>query len=360
MSRITDSYKVKMTFYPMVGGVFEQFGNLLLTLQWLDTNQPSPREVHKWFQEKFGLSHYFARDVYTVLFISSGLIKVHNERCFLTSDGKIVLATSSPAILLEVFEKSFAGVASFLEILRSRTHISADELKSTWFELVKERFPTMKVWSKRTLNNQCRHRIDWLRAMGFITVSDGRFLLSESGWQFVIQYPPEAIAIQQHEIKQQEKQIGSLSLDQFQPFDTSNKNLSLRQVLVRDFAFRTIVSTQYRYQCAVCEFRLRSPRGTYEAEAAHIIPKRKQGTDDPRNGVSLCGICHWAFDEGIITVQSENLSIIAAKYLRDNIEDESVRRVIQFHGKQILSVVNPNYAPSTEALIWHNQNIFLG
>ncbi len=340
-------HKVRMTFYPMAGSVSEQFNNLLQTIQWLHVNEPTPNEAYEWLKNNFGLSHYFARDVYTVLLISSGLVKVSNGRCHLTSDGKVILATSSPVTLLEVFEKSFAGVAAILEILRAQSNVSSEKLKAAWFELVKERFPRMKDWSKKTVSNQCGHRINWLRAMGFITVDSGILSLSKSGWEFVYQHPPEAIAIQRHEVKKQEKQIDELTLDQFQAFDTlTEKSFSLRQVLVRDRAFRAVVSGQYNYHCAVCGFRLQVPRGVYEAEAAHIIPKSKHGSDDPRNGICLCSTCHWVFDEGIISVKPEKLSVLTASYLK-------------LKGNLIRTVSNQKYAPSEEALSWHNENIFL-
>jgi hypothetical protein len=361
MSRDEEVTNIKMTFYPMAGGVDEQFRNLLETLQWIEVNKPSSRNVIEWLREKFKLSHYFALDIYTVLFISSGLVRVRNGKCYLTTDGKVILATLSPVTLLEVFEKSFAGVAAFLEVLRSQSYISSDSLIEMWFETVKDRFPRMKGWSRRTLSNQCRHRIDWLRAMGFISVKNGKFSLTESGWQFVLQHPPETIAIQKHEIKRQEKQIGELILGDFQPFDAStNRNQSLRLAIVRDRAFRNIVSTQYEYYCALCGFRLEAPRGVFESDAAHIIPKRKQGSDDPRNGLCLCGTCHWAFDEGVISVMPENLFVIVATYLHREESNSSVQRILRLQNKPIRPVVNSHFSPSENALEWHNQNIFLG
>jgi hypothetical protein len=352
--------KVRITFYPMAGSVSEQFDNLLQTLKWVHANQPTPNEAYNWLKNKFGLSHYFARDVYTVLLISSGLVKVSNSKCYLTTDGKVIQATSSPITLLEVFEKSFAGVAAILEILRSHSNIQTIKLKAAWYELAKERFPKMKEWSKTTVNNQCGHRINWLRAMGFISSDSGRLSLSKSGWEFVYKHPPEGIAIQRHEIKKQEKQIDELVLTQFEPFDVSTeKAYSMRQVLVRDRAFRNIVSTQYEYHCAVCGFRLQAPRGVYEAEAAHIIPKRKHGSDDPRNGICLCGTCHWAFDEGLISVTPHNLSLIIASYLKEKTQDSSVQRYLKLINSSIRAVLNQKYSPSEEALIWHNENIFL-
>ncbi len=361
MPRVTDVSTVKLTFYPMAGSVVEQFDNLLQTLQWLDAVKPTPKEVYEWLRATFELSSYFARNVYTVILISSGLVSVRSERCYLTHDGRAVLDSASPVTLLEAFEKRFAGIAAVLEVLRAHNSVDAETLKATWFETVKKRFPKMQNWSKHSFSNQCRHRINWLRAMGFITVADGQYALSQEGWQLVLTHPPEAIAIQRHEIRKQEKQLQELALGNFQPFDPSiEKVRSLREVFVRDRAFRRIVTTQYEYCCAVCGFRLETPRSVYEAEAAHIIPKRKKGSDDPRNGISLCGTHHWAFDEGVISVRADNLTVITASYLEDRVSDASVQQILQLRGRHIRPVVNQDFVPSVEALAWHGQHIFLG
>ena len=151
---------VKLTFYPMVGSIGEQFQNLVEMLKWIDSHRPNSNEVYEWLRGTFHLSHYFAKDVYTVILVSSGLIAVRSGRCRLTTDGRTFLTAESPILLLEIFEKRFAGVAAFLEVLRNQAKISGETLKATWFEVVKDRFPRMKDWSKRTLNNQCGHRIN--------------------------------------------------------------------------------------------------------------------------------------------------------------------------------------------------------
>jgi len=360
MPKTPDLTKVKMTFYPMAGSVEKQFDNLLTTLSWIDANSPTPNEVYEWLRSKYNLSHYFARDIYTVLFISSGLVTVKNNICNLTTSGNVVLQTSSPSTLLEVFEKSFAGVAGFLEVLRSNANIKSTELVTTWYELVKNRFPKMQGWSRKTLSNQARHRIDWLRTMGFIKLENGLHSLSESGWNFVLQHPPELIAIQKHEINKQEKVIKNSILKPFKPFEAIEKTSSLRQAFARDRAFRAIVVSQYDYYCAVCNLKLPNPNGIYLAEASHIIPKRNQGSDDPRNGICLCGNCHWAFDEGIISVKPEQLTIMTASYLKKTKPQETPQKYIKFDGKKLRNVIDNKYLPSKIALEWHNQEIFLG
>lgn len=351
----------KTTFYPMAGSVNEQLKNLLQTLRWIDVNKPIPNDLYNWLRSSFKLSHYFARNVYSVILISSELVSVHDGSCYLTRDGRAVLDTASTVILLELFEKQFAGVAAILEVLRIHNKSEVKLLTARWFEIVKDRFPRMKTWSEKTLSNQYRHRINWLRAMGFVVTANRQCSLSESGWQFVITHPPEAIALQHHEIKKEEKHLREATLGGFQPFDPSAEKVQfLRKAFARGRAFRNIVTTQYEYRCAICSFRLKSPRGIYEAEAAHIIPRKMRGSDDPRNGICLCGTHHWAFDEGLLSISAIDFTVMTAAYLNEATVDESVQRILYLNGRHIQRVTNPIYAPSLEALDWHTKHIFLG
>lgn len=73
----------------------------------------------------------------------------------------------------------------------------------------------------------------------------------------------------------------------------------------RRAAFRLAVLRLYSFQCALCGSSLRSPSGTPEVQAAHIYPKRLDGSDDPRNGVCLCTRHHWAFDVGWMSIADD-------------------------------------------------------
>jgi predicted restriction endonuclease len=151
--------------------------------------------------------------------------------------------------------------------------------------------------------------------MGFIKVENGFHSLTESGWQFVLEHPPELIAIQEREIKQQEQQRLETTQRNFAPFEAANKVTSLRQAYARAGAFRAIVTAQYEYYCAVCGLKLATLEGAHLAEAAHSILKHKPGADDPRNGFCLCRNCHWAINAGIISVRPQSLTIMIASYL---------------------------------------------
>jgi len=69
--------------------------------------------------------------------------------------------------------------------------------------------------------------------------------------------------------------------------------------------FRKKVRESYNATCIVCGLHL--PPSDYNrnpgVDAAHILPWSKFDLDDVSNGLCLCKLHHWAFDEGLISVK---------------------------------------------------------
>jgi putative restriction endonuclease len=79
-----------------------------------------------------------------------------------------------------------------------------------------------------------------------------------------------------------------------------------RQVLqtvnrkIRDARFRANVLRAYSHRCCVCGVQLDL------LDAAHIIPvEHERGTDEIKNGLSLCALHHRAFDHALIAVRTD-------------------------------------------------------
>lgn len=72
--------------------------------------------------------------------------------------------------------------------------------------------------------------------------------------------------------------------------------------VLRDASFRRVVTYAYDYRCAFCGVRLQTSNGHVMVEAAHIVPWAETHDDRPVNGLSLCPLCHWAFDNHMIAV----------------------------------------------------------
>lgn len=127
----------------------------------------------------------------------------------------------------------------------------------------------------------------------------------------------------------------------------------------RELAFRKIILEEYRCLCAVCQakFLLKQVEKAplVEAEAAHIIPKKSNGPDDPRNGLSLCKRHHWAFDNGLFTVTDAKVVkvsplVLSAERRRFDMEE--------YDNEPLVPPANNVCSPNERALHWHQTKIF--
>jgi hypothetical protein len=123
----------------------------------------------------------------------------------------------------------------------------------------------------------------------------------------------------------------------------------------RDEAFRHIVLGAYDFTCAVCEMKF-CLGSLIEATAAHIVPKRKSGTDDPRNGLALCRTHHWAFDVGLFSL-GDDYRIILSRVL--NNADARNFTLLDLESKSILLPRNEVVQPHPKALAWHRTEVLL-
>ena len=120
----------------------------------------------------------------------------------------------------------------------------------------------------------------------------------------------------------------------------------------RDKAFREIVVREYQNACAVCEMKF-DWQGLIEATAAHIVPKHKNGTDDPRNGLSLCRTHHWAFDTGVFAL-SDNYEVLLSPSIQE--ADSCNFPLLEMEGKPILLPSHEVLQPHLDAVEWHREN----
>jgi len=87
--------------------------------------------------------------------------------------------------------------------------------------------------------------------------------------------------------------------------------------VVRDQGFRRIVVNTYDHRCALCGVRIITPEGHTAVDAAHIVPWSRSRNDDIRNGMALCKLCHWAFDEGMVGI-SDSYDVITSRQIAVN------------------------------------------
>lgn len=122
----------------------------------------------------------------------------------------------------------------------------------------------------------------------------------------------------------------------------------------RTMAFRSVIVAAYEHSCAVCEARIRTPSGRSVVHAAHIVPFHVCHNNDPRNGLALCPLHHWAFDEGMLTIGSSFEVRIHAS-ADEFPADEGFRAL---HGRSLRLPQDRKMHPASVAIEWHRKNVF--
>jgi putative restriction endonuclease len=138
---------------------------------------------------------------------------------------------------------------------------------------------------------------------------------------------------------------------------TVQETLSLEEAYlpaVRGQGFRRAVVTAYSHRCALCSIRVRTLDGHTAVTAAHIVPWSETRDDRPANGMALCRMCHWTFDEGLLGV-SQVYEIIASGQL--GILDNLPGYLTNLEGRGIVGPARKPLWPDTESLRWHQENV---
>ena len=143
------------------------------------------------------------------------------------------------------------------------------------------------------------------------------------------------------------------------PFDLFDQNAMIVEThsrkVSRSRAFQTRLVVLYGGKCALCGCALARPDGKSEAEAAHIVSRSLKGTDDARNGLLLCRAHHWAFDQGLISLDDQRRVIISPKCQVIAVNQS----LLPLAGQQSAVPQAHNLAPDLTAIAWHRANIFL-
>lgn len=122
----------------------------------------------------------------------------------------------------------------------------------------------------------------------------------------------------------------------------------------RSVAFRRFVVEAYHHTCAFCRIRVVTPEGRTAVEAAHIVPWSDSHNDDPRNGVALCGLHHWTFDQGLMSVSQDSRIMVSPLVPDDGAEGPMWR----LKDREFYRPSDPICQPAEEALRWHREKRF--
>ena len=70
--------------------------------------------------------------------------------------------------------------------------------------------------------------------------------------------------------------------------------------------------------------RIRTPTGRSVVQAVHNVPSSVCHSNDPRNGLALCPLYPWAFDEGMLTI-GERSTVQVHAYAVELPADQALR-----------------------------------
>ncbi|MBU5615411.1 HNH endonuclease [Geomonas azotofigens] len=117
-------------------------------------------------------------------------------------------------------------------------------------------------------------------------------------------------------------------------------------------AFRRMVIKAYDHRCALCGVRIITPEQHTAVDAAHIVPWSKTQNDDIRNGMALCKLCHWAFDEGMMGV-STNYNVLTSRQI---MADPNVPGfLLTLNGRAMIPPQDHDLWPAQEYLSEHRK-----
>ncbi|MGE0290611.1 MAG: HNH endonuclease [Bradyrhizobium sp.] len=160
--------------------------------------------------------------------------------------------------------------------------------------------------------------------------------------------------VREAQVDAAEQQLVEAEQQPFALFEPAAALVESRTVRVaRSRAFQRHVSILYDRRCAICGQGLLHPSGRCETQAAHIVPRRMTGSDDARNGLQLCRGHHWAFDEGLFSIDGNYQVRVSAAVLAM----QQNASLAAFDGNQISLPAEPALSPSVEALAWHREHI---
>jgi putative restriction endonuclease len=123
---------------------------------------------------------------------------------------------------------------------------------------------------------------------------------------------------------------------------------------VREAAFCRIVRDAYDFRCSACGLRVILQDGLSIVDAAHLVPFRVSGDNDPRNGIALCKNHHWAMDRKLIAPGPDGKWHVCSE-LDDRIEGQ--KSLCDLANREIILPRDEAYHPSEKGLRWRQEKL---
>lgn len=185
---------------------------------------------------------------------------------------------------------------------------------------------------------------------GILKVIDYDYVLQNG--RMVYEFKIQKTEIETQQTVEIEKEVMYQELDTTPTLTEERKTKqTINRIKIRSAAFKTEIKRVYEDTCVVCRKRRYTKAKFPEVQAAHIYPVEREGSDDLRNGISLCRLHHWAFDGGLFVI-TDNFKI----KVRDEIKNDSnYEEIYSFNNKTIKLPNNPKLFPAEIYLKAHRE-----
>lgn len=124
---------------------------------------------------------------------------------------------------------------------------------------------------------------------------------------------------------------------------------------VRDQGFRRAVVKLYDHRCALCGIKMLTPEGHTIVDAAHIMPWSMSHNDKPTNGIALCKICHWSYDEGLMSVDL-NYQVMISPAIKN--DPNLPGHMLTLSDRPMFKPPESRFWPDQDNLAWHRRERF--
>jgi len=179
-------------------GSKEYLENLRIILSMIDSNQLTFDDLAQQVAERFGAKITWVRESLRICIIYTSLAKLKGDLLELTEDGRKYLETGDVTSLAKCFYENIWGFREILLWLKEKPH-------EVW-DLYAKLKQIGATWEH---DYQVRHRIEWLKAFGFVEERNRKIYLTQDGLQFIKTLEP--FPIEQESYKTQVRDFTKLT-----------------------------------------------------------------------------------------------------------------------------------------------------
>lgn len=152
---------------------------------------------------------------------------------------------------------------------------------------------------------------------------------------------------------QMEEVLVATGLGDIRPFSDDQESPPTEKK--RNSAWPNLILTAWNRTCAFCGYSGLLGHASVGLEAAHVRWFKKGGPDELDNGLALCSLDHKLLDSGALGITEDMRIRVSQGFVGIA---SAGQRVLDLHGKPIVSPKPGTLLPHKEHVRWHDQEVF--